>query len=554
VLHAKLLRGTFQDSVTLMLVSRDLSALPSVRRVAVMMGTPANKDVYRETGLWDDALAAATPNDLCVVVDSEGADPAIAETIAAQLESRLVELARGRREAGYPVVRSWRRARQLLPDANVALISIGGHYASEPARRALEDGCHVMLFSDNVGLDQEVELKTLAAERGLLVMGPDCGTAILHGAPLAFANRIPPGPIAVIGASGTGIQELTSQIARLGGGVTHALGLGGRDLSERIGGRSALAALDLVTHDPASRVVAFVSKPPAPAVKAKVLEAMQAMGKPVVALFLGEKPARCDLGDVHLVRTLDAAAALAVELVRVEAWSAALPCVTGRGICGLYTGGTLAGEAALLLAEALDLAPDARHADGYLLRAGGHRVVDLGDDVYTRGRPHPMIDPTSRDELIQGLATEPAIGVLLLDVVLGYGAHVDPAGEVARAVTALRARRGDGAPLVSIATLTGTDEDPQNRSSQVRKLEKAGVVVADSVRAAVLLAVRAVTARAAAPAEPPPLLRATPSVVNIGLRGFADDLHANGIPVVHQQWEPPAGGDERLQRLLALLQ
>ena len=554
MLHARLIKGTFQDSVTLMLLSRDLSALPDVRRVAVMMGTPANKDVYRETGLWHEALAAATPNDLCVVVDGDGGDPAIAETVAAQVEARLAELARGRRKAGYPVVRSWRRARQLLPDANVALISVAGHYAFEPARRALEDGCHVMIFSDNVGLEQELELKTIAGRRGLLVMGPDCGTAIVDGAPLAFANRVPAGPVAVVGASGTGIQELTSQIARLGGGVTHALGLGGRDLSDRIGGLSALTALDLVARDPASRVVAFVSKPPAPAVKARILEAMQAIGRPVVALFQGERPGRCDLGDVHLVRTLDAAAALAVELARVDAQASALPCVAGRGICGLFTGGTLAAEAALLLAETLDLAPDATHADGYMLRAAGHRVVDLGDDAYTRGRPHPMIDPSLRVEMIRDLAGDVGIGVLLLDVVLGYGAHLDPAGVVARAVTALRARRGDSSPIVAIATLTGTAGDPQGREEQARELEEAGIVIADSVRAAVLLATRAVSVRTPPPGEPPALLRAAPAVVNIGLRGFADDLHANGVRVVHQQWEPAAGGNERLQRLLDSMQ
>ena len=554
MLHALLIKGTFQDSVTLMLLSRDLSALPGVKSVAVMMGTPANKDMYRDTGLWHAALAAATPNDLCLVVDSDSGDPAIAETMAAQVKARLAELARGRRNAGYPVVRSWRRARQLLPDANIALISIAGHYAFEPARQALEDGCHVMMFSDNVSLEQEFELKTVAARRGLLVMGPDCGTAIINGAPLAFSNRMPPGPIAIVGASGTGIQELASQIALRGGGISHALGLGGRDLSERIGGMSAITALGLVASDAASRVIVFVSKPPAPAVKARVLEAMQAIGKPVVALFLGERPTRCDIGNVHLVRTLDAAAALALELADMDAQAGELPSVVRQGVCGLYTGGTLAAEAALLLAEALDLASDAAHADGYMLRAAGHRIVDLGDDAYTQGRPHPMIDSSSRNEMIQRLSDDTAIGVLLLDVVLGYGAQPDPAGEVASAVTALRAARGDQSPIVAIATLTGTAGDPQDRDSQAGKLKEAGIVVADSVRMAVLLATRVIAAQAPAAGEPPALLRAKPAIVNVGLRSFADDLHANGIQVVHQQWEPAAGGNERLQRLIAQMQ
>ncbi len=554
MLHAVLIKGVFQDSVTLMLLSRDLSSAQGVSRVSVMMGTPANKDVYRETGLWHDALAAATPNDLCIVVDSDSGEPVSAEAMAAQVQARLAEFARGSRSSGFPLARSWRRARQLLPEANVALISIAGHYAFEPARQALEDGCHVMMFSDNVSIEQELELKTIARARGLLVMGPDCGTAIISTVPLAFANRIPQGSIAVVGASGTGIQELTSQIARLGGGISHALGLGGRDLSERIGGISALTALDFVARDDASRVVAFVSKPPAAAVKARILEAMQAIGKPVVALFLGERPSRRNIGGVHLASTLDEAARLALELARVDAQAAALPSAAERCICGLYTGGTLAMEAALLLAEALALAPDTAHAEGYMLRAGGHRIVDLGDDAYTRGRPHPMIDPSSRNDMILDLAGDAATGVLLLDVVLGYGAHGDPAGEVARAVTALRALRGERSPILAIATLTGTAEDPQDRGAQATKLEEAGIVVADSTRAAVLLALRAITARASASGEPPALLRAAPQVVNIGLRNFAEDLHTNGVRVVHQQWQPAAGGNERLQRLITLMQ
>jgi FdrA protein len=403
-------------------------------------------------------------------------------------------------------------------------------------------------------LEQEQALKALGRERGLLVMGPDCGTAIIGRAPLAFANRIPEGPIAVVGASGTGIQELTSQIARLGGGITHALGLGGRDLSQRIGGVSAELALDFVDRDPASRVVVFVSKPPAAAVKARVLAAMQRMAKPVVALFLGERPVRRDLGNVYLARTLDEAAALAVQLAHVDAQASALPDVSGKGICGLFSGGTLAAEAALLLAESLNLQPDEAHAEGFMLRSNGHRILDLGDDLYTRGRPHPMIDPTLRSDMIRELAHDPSFGVLLVDVVLGYGSHPDPAGEVANAVTALRAARGEDTPIVVVATLTGTADDPQDRASQAAKLEQAGIVIAESVRGAVMLATRAIALPAGARAAPPELLRGTPAVINIGLRGFADDLQANGVRVVHQQWEPVAGGNERLQRLVALMQ
>ncbi|RZI40640.1 acyl-CoA synthetase FdrA [Herbaspirillum sp. HC18] len=553
MLHGTLIEGTFQDSVTLMVVSRDLSAMPNVNRVSVMMGTPANKAVYRETGLWHDVLEKATPNDLCIVVDSDDTDPGIAASMAGMVKERLQEQARSKRKAGYPVVRTWRRARQLMPETNLVLISLAGHYVRGPTKQALEDGCHVMLFSDNVPLEDELELKTLARSKGLLVMGPDCGTAIINKVPLAFANRIPEGSIAIVGAAGTGIQEITSQIARLGGGITHALGLGGRDLSEQVGGISALTALGFVASDPASRVIAFVSKPPAASVKARVLDEMLKLGKPVVVLFLGERPARRQQGNVHFAQTLDEVAALAVEIAQADDRMRALPNVSGKGICGLYTGGTLATEAAFLLTESLGLEMDKSHDEGFMLRTAEHRVIDLGDDVYTRGRPHPMIDPSLRSEMIRNLAGEPSVGVLLLDVVLGFGAHADPAAEVAQAVSDMRAARAGDAPIVVIATMTGTRDDPQDLDEQMRKLESAGILVAQSVRAAVLLATQAIATSVAATGQPPALLAETPAIVNIGLRSFADDLHSAGARVIQEQWAPPAGGNERMQELLALL-
>ncbi len=552
MLHVSLMKGSFQDSVTLMVLSRDLSSLPGVDRVSVMMGTPANKDVFRETGFWHEDLVPATPNDLCIVVDC--ADTTVLDEVVGQVKARLVELSKAQQGARYQTARSWRRARQLLPDSSLALISIAGHYAFEPAKQALEDGCHVMMFSDNVSVEQEIALKKLGQERGLLVMGPDCGTAIIGKAPLAFANRVPAGPIAIVGASGTGIQELTSQITRLGSGITHALGLGGRDLSERVGGISALMALDFVKQDPASRVVVFVSKPPAPRVRERVLAALKEIGKPVVALFLGDRGSRRHDGNVHFAFTLDEAASLAAELAHIDAQAARLPHVAGKGVYGLYSGGTLAAEAAMLLAETLDLDVDDRHAEGYMLNSGRHRIIDMGDDFYTRGRPHPMIDPSLRNDMIRDLAEDYSCGVLLLDIVLGYGAHKDPASEVAQAVAALNSKRNESEPLVVIATVTGTAQDPQDRANQQAKLEEAGVVIAESTRAAIALAASLVAGQASAPAEPPALLKSTPAVINLGLRGFADDLQKNGVRVVHLQWEPVAGGNERMQSLISSLQ
>ncbi|HCQ9484179.1 TPA: acyl-CoA synthetase FdrA, partial [Klebsiella pneumoniae] len=403
-------------------------------------------------------------------------------------------------------------------------------------------------------LEDEIALKTRAREKGLLVMGPDCGTAMIAGTPLAFANVTPEGNIGVIGASGTGIQELVSQIALGGEGISHAIGLGGRDLSAEVGGLSAQTALEMLTQDAQSQVLAFVSKPPDEAVRLKIINAMKRSAKPVVALFLGYvSPVNRD-ENVWFARTLDEAGRLACLLARVVRHQENLTAVADKHIRGLYTGGTLAAESAGLLAERLNITPDEHHPQGMMLNALGHQIVDLGDDFYTVGRPHPMIDPSLRNQLIAELGEQTQVGVLLLDVVIGYGATADPAGSLVEACRLAWALRSESHPLHVIATVTGTENDPQCRSRQIAELEDAGVVVVDSLPEAALLAVALISPQRMAEPAPRSSLLDGVAVINAGLRSFAIDLQSAGTPVVHYQWAPIAGGNKKLARLLERLQ
>ncbi|ASE42915.1 acyl-CoA synthetase FdrA [Citrobacter braakii] len=552
MIYAFIKKGSFQDSVSLMIISRKLSERPEVDQVSVMMGTPANKSMLDSTGFWHDDFADATPNDICVAVRTEGEQPEILDLIREQLEKELSAIANASGSSHQLVkARRFESACQKLPQANLLLVSVAGEYAASVAREGLQANKNVMLFSDNVSLEQEVELKTMARERGLIVMGPDCGTAMIAGSPLAFANVLPEGGIGVIGASGTGIQEITSQIALHQQGISHAIGLGGRDLSADVGGISALTALEMLAADDATRVMAFVSKPPSPQVRTRIIAAMQKVGKPVVALFLGSKPEQRREGNVWLANSLSDAARLAVLLMRVAQQRRAQPEVAGKGIYGLYAGGTLAAEAAMLLSAGLGVPVSESHDQGVMLDAGGHRIVDLGDDSYTLGRPHPMIDPTTRSIEIEKLAAFPDVGVLLLDVVLGYGACADPAGAVVEAVDQVRAKRT--APLVVIATLTGTEGDPQGRSEQEEKLREAGVAVVETLEEAVLLAVSLTHHQNHNIPQTHSALLAGVQVINAGLRSFALDLQSSGTPVVHYQWAPVAGGNARLASLLKQL-
>ncbi|OUE57471.1 acyl-CoA synthetase FdrA [Citrobacter amalonaticus] len=552
MIYAFIKKGSFQDSVSLMIISRKLSERPEVDQVSVMMGTPANKAMLDSTGFWHDDFVEATPNDICVAVRTHDEQPEILELIREQLEKELSAIASASGGSQQLLkARRWESACQKLPQANLLLVSVAGEYATSVAKEGLLAGKNVMMFSDNVPLEQEVELKTLAREKGLIVMGPDCGTAMIAGSPLAFENVLPDGGIGVIGASGTGIQEVTSQIALHQQGISHAIGLGGRDLSAEVGGISALTALEMLAADDATRVIAFVSKPPSPQVRTRIINAMQKVGKPVVALFLGNKPEQRREGNVWLANSLSDAAQLAVLLMRVAQQRLIQPEVAGKGIYGLYAGGTLAAEAAMLLSAGLGVPVSESHAAGVMLDAQGHRIVDLGDDSYTLGRPHPMIDPTTRSIEIEKLAAMPDVGVLLLDVVLGYGACADPAGAVVEAVEQVRATRN--APLVTIATLTGTDADPQGRSGQTDILRDAGIAVVETLEEAVLLAISLTHHQDSRPSvEPNPLLDGV-QVINAGLRSFALDLQSSGTPVVHYQWAPIAGGNARLASLLKQL-
>ncbi|GAA1393549.1 acyl-CoA synthetase FdrA [Luteococcus peritonei] len=550
----------YQDSVALMVLSRKLSDLEGVSKVSVMMGTPANKDILRNTGFGSAEVDAAQPGDLVLGIEAD--DEATADQVAATALEMLNNQSSAKGASSLPRVRSLHRALDKLPGANVALVSVPGEHAAAQTRELLESGLNVMVFSDNVSVDDEVCLKRLADERGLLMMGPDCGTSAIAGVPLAFVNSTRPGSIGIVGASGTGTQEVMSQVDRLGLGTSHAVGVGGRDLTAPVGGTTTLAALRALDDDQATDTIVIVSKPPAPEVRERVVAAAQQLTKPVVALFLGERPEVEREGTVWFVATMAEAAEKAVELAGCSRFS---PAPGQRTIRGLYTGGTLAGEAAMVLRQELDLpADDGNHAHGVQLDAEGHRIIDLGDDEYTQGRPHPMIDPSSRSERIGEVFDDESVAVLLLDVVLGHGSTEDPAGAVATEVReGIERARAAGREVAVVASLCGTAQDFQDLEAQRRTLQQAGVTVLPSNAAAARHAaglVQLAAARAARPEQqaapvPPAVadLLAGPRVVNVGLAGFAETIAAQEQAVVQWTWQPLAGGDARLSSLVTQL-
>lgn len=569
-------KNSYQDSINLMLLTNAINALPGVTKSQIMMGTDANKDIFRGAGLLTDEAAAASPSDMVIVVDSENKETV--DEVLAETERFLSDLSVKKDASQLAEVESWDEALEALPDANLALFSTPGEYTAPEIEHALDLGLNVFSFTDNISLDDEVRLKQKAHEKGLMLMGPDCGTGIISSIPIAFTNVVKPGKIGIVGASGTGIQEVTCIIDRLGEGVTHAIGTGGRDLSSAVGAITVMDGISALEHNDGVKVICVISKPPAKEVLDKVVGLLERCTKPVVAIFLGEKPEH-HLGTVYLAHTLEETAKIAVDLARgnevkknyIEplGFTCENPLPEDKTVVGLYSGGTLANEAGMLISEALDLGGVVKE-DGYILHAQGYDVIDLGDDVYTQGRPHPMIDPDVRIGYIRKYARDPKCGVILFDVMLGYGCHPDMAGALAPVIKEeLERAKAEGRELFFVGSVTGTEADPQDYHKSFEELRAVGVHMETSNARAIRYALelkgihfteadRTVVPYEGNVPEPVPepseavreLLNTKPRIINVGVESFNDSLRAYGAKSIQYSWKPMAGGDKHLIHLL----
>ena len=505
-------KGEYHDSVSLMLVARELAGLEGVHDAAVMMATEANKSILAEAGLLTDLVGQANANDLVISVSAQEAS--FAEQALHKAEELLTKKAAAQ-ETGEFRSRTLRGAVSSHPGANVAVISVAGRYAADEAWEALHQGLHVLLFSDNVPIEDEKALKEYAVREGLLMMGPGGGTAYLNGVALGFANAVPAGPVGIVSAAGTGLQEVSCLLAKHGVGITQGLGTGGRDLKAEIGGLMMLASLQAVQDDPATKAIVLVSKPPDTSVAAKILEQVARGDKPMVVCFLGGEEALVrDVPNAIFARTLQEAALLAAQAtglssiqpeeflaaedrqLREVADSLRARLSPGqRYLRGLFSGGTLCYETQVIWQDVLpepvysnaplrieQQLPDSTHS----LK---HTAVDLGEEEFTVGRPHPMIDNDLRIRRLLREAHDPEVAVVLLDLVLGFGAHPDPGAELGPALQKARDIAGqEGHELVVVASVTGTRGDPQGLGNQVQALEQAGATICESNAAAARLA------------------------------------------------------------------
>lgn len=515
IVYNQIKENAYYDSVTLMVISSKISSLEGIKNAAVMMGTDHNIELMKNSGLLLAENENVTSNDMIIGILGENDEyiKNAIDMIDHHLNSKETSI------SGDEIrVNTLESALKRVLDLNLAVISIPGKYAKNEVLKALNNNINVLLFSDNVSVEEEIKLKDIAIEKNLLMMGPDCGTAIINGTSLGFANGVNRGNIGIIAAAGTGLQEVTSIIDKLGGGISQAIGTGGRDLKDEIGGRMMLFGLNALIDDEDTDVIVIVSKPPSPKVMEKVLEKIKEIDKPVITCFLG--------GDINLVKgtkaiyveTLEDAAHIALSLSQGKEPEYVFFTISDeeleqtvqneivnfadeqKYVRGLFSGGTLCYEGMLIMKDLIgDIYSNVSLKKEFTLenpeKSIENTFLDMGEDYFTDGMPHPMIDTRLRVERIKKEAKDPETALILLDLVLGYGSNEDPAGAIVPAILeAKKTAEKEGRYLSVIASICGTDKDPQDMEEQAEKLKNAGVVVmpsnAQAARMASLIATR----------------------------------------------------------------
>lgn len=500
IVKAKIIKNVYIDSVTLMSLTTKANEVECVEQAVLGMGTDMNKQVLVNVGMQTPETERALKSDLMIVVKSETEEKL---NQSFNLIDELIEKRNESKKKDNLVKKVYKTQKQAFKDvkSNLVVISVAGEYAVREANIALDNNNHVFLFSDNISIEDEIKLKKKAISKNLLLMGPDCGTAIIDGVGLCFANKVRKGNIAIVGASGTGSQEISVRIHDFGGGISQLIGTGGRDLSKEVGGLMMIKSLEILEKDEETDIIVIVSKPPQEETAKKVLEYANKLTKKVIVCFIGGNSELINnYENLIYAKTTKEAALKAVVLSGVDENSINkhplnVPLINEiraklnsdqKYIAGLFCGGTICDEVFYLIKEKdeniySNIAKDPKHKLTDIFNTKGHRVIDFGSDEFTQGRPHPMIDPSIRIEYFEKLASDKSIGVIALDFILGYGAHDDPVSMMLPSIKKAQEKaKLEGRHLEILGFVLGTDEDKQNFSKQCKLLDENGITWASS--------------------------------------------------------------------------
>lgn len=495
-------KSSYFDSIFLMNAGREVQKINGVNDVTFIMGTEMNKSVLEENGALTPEAAQANANDLIISLELE--DENLVDEVLACLKELTTKKTTNQSESEAEYI-SFEKALEDFAEANLAFISVAGEFAAQEAKKALENGMHTFIFSDNVPIAEEVELKTIAQEKGLLVMGPGCGTSIINNISLGMMSKVREGNIGLVGASGSGIHEISVLVDRHGLGISQAIGTGGRDLSEEVGGVTMIQGINYLMHDEKTKVIVLVSKPPAPSTANKIFNLIKQSSKPVVICFLGGDEQQIKAAGAYYAFTLEEAAMMAIKLVsneKIEAADFVNNCKTQlsplaeaeknklhpqqKYLRGLFCGGTHSEETILILQDMItDLHANVSIGRCKMLedvhQSLKNSLIDMGGEEFTKGKPHPVIDPSILKDRLWKEASDPEVAVIMLDILLGYGAHPDPVATLEDTLVNIRQRSKEKGQYLSIVTsVCGSTKDPQDFEKQKRKLEELGVIVLPS--------------------------------------------------------------------------
>lgn len=498
-------KGQYFDSVTLMIISKNIKKLDGIIDSSIVMGTNENKSILKQAGLY--CADFDNSSDAEILIAFQANSESDIEKALSEVDNQLVNIRKQKSDDVNRKPKSLENAKLQMPDANLVLISVAGKYATNEAFTALNNGLNVMLFSDNISVENEIELKLKAREKGLLVMGPDCGTAIINGVPLAFANVVNSGNIGIVAASGTGLQEVSSIISNLGAGISQAIGTGGRDVKKEVGGIMFIEALKALNNDAETKVIVLISKPPHETVLQKISEEFKNIKKPIVGIFIGANPEILKNAGAISASNLEEAAIIAASIAKGQSYDKSLSDIKlrnaklldeaktlsksckGKYLRGLFSGGTLCDETQLIMKDLVGFTYsntplNKKFKLSNVWVSQENTIIDLGDDEFTAGKPHPMIDFSLRCKKIIEEAKSPEVAVILLDLVLGFGSNLSPLDDL---IPAINETKKANPAICIITSITGTDKDPQNRAIIKTELEKIGVIVKSSnVEASIL--------------------------------------------------------------------
>lgn len=545
MIYSIIKKNSYQDSVNLMLLSKYLNSIDEIEKVTVMMGTEANKEIMRNSNLITQEVEKATSSDICCVVVSK---INLEDLILSKIDE-FFKLKNNENHNNIDIIHSFNSLKYKDKKPNIALISIPGNYIYKEVKKMLDKDMNIMIFSDNVSLEEEKKLKEIASSKNLLIMGADCGTSIIQGVGFAFANKLKEGNIGIIGASGTGIQEITTNLSNSGLGISNAIGLGGRDLSLEIGGISAIQAIDLLNKDKKTEIIVFVSKPPAKKVMEKIIKKFESIKKPVVACFLGE-----DLisnNGVFYEKTLSRT----VEKVKIISKilnNNLLNNYSNNKILALYCGGTLATEASIIISENKKEKIKNSHHNGIIYESNNIKVIDLGDDYYTNGKPHPMIEPIIRNEILDEILLQEDYQIILLDNVIGYGASE----KMAYYIKKMKDKYKD---KIFVTSITGTELDFQNIKQEIKILKEVSILAKNNEEAInISLAISNLINKNKIVEENIPLVNNILNdelvILNVGLQKFLKPFEEANKKVIQFNWKPIAGGNKNLEKMLEELE